>query len=149
MSKPEEAKRDAQIRAAAYSGQSGNGSLAYLDTHDLKPKSLFNAALGGFLGMGLVGGFAGGTLGLMVDEKREKSKEDGKTALYSTMRYTMVGGLVAGVVGGVAAVINARIHNEWAEKMTDKAFAEMNRPENYTDRITQSRESENSTERGI
>jgi hypothetical protein len=81
MSKPEEAKRDAQIRAAAYNGRSGNGSLAYLDTHDLKPKSLFNAGLGGFVGMGLVGGFAGGTLGLMVDEKRSETNTNDKTAL--------------------------------------------------------------------
>jgi hypothetical protein len=65
------------------------------------------------------------------------------------MKYGLIGGLVAGVVGSIASVINAKIHNEWAEKMTDKAFAEMNKAESHADKITQSRASENPNERGI
>ena len=124
MAKTPEARQEAQIRAAAYSG-GGNGSLNYLDTHDLKPKSLFNAAISGAFGMGSLGGLFGFMGGTFVEDGRRDSapattngQNDRKSRVSTITKYGAIGATVGAIVGAIAAVINAQIHNGWAEKMT-------------------------------
>lgn len=128
MPRSEEGRRQAEIRAMAYgNGAAANGQLTYLDSHDLKPRSVFNAAIAGATAGAMGGGFFAGIPLFFAHEKSNGNTDKG------TEVKLLLGGTAAGaVIGATTAVINARIHNKWADKMTTLALEKQHN--GYVDR---------------
>ena len=128
MPRSEEGRRQAEIRAMAYgNGAAANGQLTYLDSHDLKPRSVFNAAISGATAGAAGFGFLS-SLPLFIAHEKSEGR-----LTQSTEFKILLGGTAAGaVIGATTAVINARIHNKWADKMTTLALEKQHN--GYVDR---------------
>jgi len=127
---PQDVRRQPQI--GAYMNGGGNGAVTYLDTHDLKPKSLFVAGLNG----GTAGAFIPAMIG-MAGIANGWKLSNSRAGLLAGVAITAV----SVAIGATKNVINAKIHNEWAERMTqnaEKQYEVAHMPLTHAERATAS-----------